>query len=242
VSVHVESWVWGQEVGDPNAKLVLVKIAQNASDEGDHAFPGVERISRETELGKRTVVRKIAYLIEHGWLAKERRATELGYRKTNSYSFPRYQAEKGLSAKPASRAESPSATDDSLSAAVTPKQSVERSVPPSETSSPRVRTPLDDLWDAFAEHVQQPPTTPSQRSGYAKLVREALADGWTPEKVEAVARAYHEHETLGDTMLTLAALLKWAPVLEATPSNAIDLKAHMEATRRRFADGHGTTT
>jgi DNA-binding transcriptional MocR family regulator len=238
VSVHVESWAWQQRVGNAAAKLVLIKIAQNANDDG-YAFPGQARIAEETELSKRTVVEKIAYLIEQGWLVVERRATAKGYRKTNGYLIPRYVA--SLSAKPAPGSESLSADDRSLSAAPAPKQSVEQSEDtPSKTSSSRVeRANFDALFDAFAEHVQKPPETPSHRSGYVKLVREALAAGWTPEKVPRMAEAYRQHETLGEAMLTLAALLKWAPMLKATEASRFSSKDHLQQVleRRRASGG-----
>lgn len=79
MSVHVSAWAWRQKVEDASAKLVLVKLADNANDEGI-AWPSRKTIADETELSLRTLVRKVQYLEEKGLVDVQRR-----WRSSNVY-------------------------------------------------------------------------------------------------------------------------------------------------------------
>jgi DNA-binding transcriptional MocR family regulator len=61
VSVHVSSWAWRQTVGSAAAKLLLVKLADNANDLGQ-AWPSHRRLARECEMSRRTVQRRLEEL------------------------------------------------------------------------------------------------------------------------------------------------------------------------------------
>ena len=61
MSVHVESWAWRQKVGSAARKLVLVKLAQNADDDG-WSWWRQSRIAEECEMRRETVNRHIAAL------------------------------------------------------------------------------------------------------------------------------------------------------------------------------------
>lgn len=79
--------------------------------------------------------------------------------------------------------------------------------PPLVAEGPPVT--LDALWDACEQHVQKAPTAKSHRKAYAKLVRELLEAGWTPEQVASRSRAYRKNAMTREWPLTLAALAKW---------------------------------
>lgn len=63
--------VWTAKISDPQAKLVLLKIADCANDAGI-CWPYVSTIAEETELSDRTVRRKLELLESAGWLVRDR--------------------------------------------------------------------------------------------------------------------------------------------------------------------------
>ena len=79
MSVHYSSSVWSADIGDPVAKLVLLKLADNANDSGA-CWPSIATVCRETGLSERTVQRKMAYLEEHGFLKRNRGKNCCDYR------------------------------------------------------------------------------------------------------------------------------------------------------------------
>jgi Helix-turn-helix domain len=66
VSVHVSSWAWKQEIGDDGAKLVLLKLADSANDDGV-AWPKRETLLSECEAGHEdTIKRRLRKLRDAG--------------------------------------------------------------------------------------------------------------------------------------------------------------------------------
>jgi hypothetical protein len=63
VSVHVSSWAWKQKVGDPGTKLVLVKLADNADDNG-YSYWRQKNLAAECEMARSTCQKKIEKLVE----------------------------------------------------------------------------------------------------------------------------------------------------------------------------------
>jgi len=68
MSLSASKWAWGQQVS-PSEKLVLLAIADFASDDGGNAYPSVERVAKMAGLSTRTVIRAIGSLVEAGLLA-----------------------------------------------------------------------------------------------------------------------------------------------------------------------------
>lgn len=56
MSVHVSSWAWRQEVGDDGAKLVLLKLADSANDDGV-AWPSRATMLAECEAGHEDTIK-----------------------------------------------------------------------------------------------------------------------------------------------------------------------------------------
>lgn len=71
MSVHVTAAVWAMTVGDPEAKLVLLKLADNANDDGI-AWPSQRTLAKECEVSQPTISRRVNYLVEKGFLAIEK--------------------------------------------------------------------------------------------------------------------------------------------------------------------------
>ncbi|HEX4468585.1 MAG TPA: helix-turn-helix domain-containing protein [Gemmatimonadaceae bacterium] len=87
MSVHVTSWVWSQKIGDPEAKLVLLKLADQSNDEG-HCWPSRETIAEACETSVSTVKRRVAFLVELGVLEVRPRWRVGGLRSSNEYVIP----------------------------------------------------------------------------------------------------------------------------------------------------------
>lgn len=69
MSVRCITWAFDTRVGDHIAKAILVKLADNANDDGI-CWPKVKQISDQTEIPERTVKRKLAWLESEGFIER----------------------------------------------------------------------------------------------------------------------------------------------------------------------------
>lgn len=83
MTIRAMNWAWGIEL-PPNLKLVLLKLADRANDDGE-CWPGNASIAKACCIGERTLIRYIAKLEEAGLLQTRRRYDEQGKRTTNTY-------------------------------------------------------------------------------------------------------------------------------------------------------------
>ncbi|ERF79471.1 helix-turn-helix domain-containing protein [Gallibacterium anatis] len=65
------------KVGNATRKLVLLKLADNASD-GGVCFPSYQHIADQCEISRRSAISHIDALIEMGWVEKKERKTKEG--------------------------------------------------------------------------------------------------------------------------------------------------------------------
>lgn len=72
MSVHVSSAVWKIEGVTPTDKLILLKLADHANDDGE-CWPSIRRMVRETCLAKTTVCRRLRELEADGVIVRIRR-------------------------------------------------------------------------------------------------------------------------------------------------------------------------
>ena len=84
MSLHVVTRVYERKIGDHIAKAVLAKIADNANDAGV-AWPSIRYLSETTEIPERTIKRKIAWLIDAGWLSVRKSRAKGGQWGHNVY-------------------------------------------------------------------------------------------------------------------------------------------------------------
>jgi DnaD/phage-associated family protein len=73
MSVRVMGAVWQLDL-DATLKIVLLKLADNADDDGDNSWPSVGRIAHECGVAERTVQRSIQNLMKMGLLVMTRPA------------------------------------------------------------------------------------------------------------------------------------------------------------------------
>ncbi len=88
MSVHISSAVWANEQIRGTAKLVLLKLADCADDDGRNAYPSVARIARECGIGERSVQRILGRLIDDGYLSVTREASAILHRPTTYRVLP----------------------------------------------------------------------------------------------------------------------------------------------------------
>lgn len=109
MSIAVSQMVWSCRGLDPTAKLVLLRLADSAQDDGSSVFPSIPRISADCSVDERTAQRAIARLREAGLVvlvaeadASKRRAREYRIDLTalNSHSEPPAQRHPRQNATP----------------------------------------------------------------------------------------------------------------------------------------------
>lgn len=70
MSIPATNWVWSQTVGNSNRKLVLLKFADHAHDDGTAAYCGIPKVAKFAECDERTAKRHVKWLYEHGYLTE----------------------------------------------------------------------------------------------------------------------------------------------------------------------------
>lgn len=72
MSIRIMSLVWGDHSGSlsPMEKLVLLRMADFAADDGSSVYPSLNRIASDNSMSRRTVIRSIKSLIEKNILIK----------------------------------------------------------------------------------------------------------------------------------------------------------------------------
>lgn len=65
------------KLGNPLRKLVLLKLADNANDNGE-CFPSYQHIADQCEISKRSAMNRINDLIEMGFISKKARFNKDG--------------------------------------------------------------------------------------------------------------------------------------------------------------------
>src|SRR5262245_17776849 len=72
MSIRAIDWAFKQKVGSMATKIVLIKLADNANDEG-FCWPSFEYIAEQCECDRTTVKRQIRRLVEMGLVFVEHR-------------------------------------------------------------------------------------------------------------------------------------------------------------------------
>jgi len=83
MSIAAIAWALRVKTGSPSAKLVLIKLADNANDEG-RCWPSVRHIVDHTELSERAVREHIKTLVSGGLVTIEKRFSD-GVQLPNVY-------------------------------------------------------------------------------------------------------------------------------------------------------------
>ena len=114
------------KVGNPLRKLVLLKLADNANDQGE-CWPSLQYIADQCEISKRSVISHISSLCDSGFLKKEHREGKFKANASNLYTLTIHSETPALHG-----------ANDSLGGE-TPAP------PPSETPAPRISNSLESV-------------------------------------------------------------------------------------------------
>lgn len=85
MSIKAVAWVLDQTITDPTAKLVLISLANCLNSKTGKCFPTFERISQESSCARSTVIRKLQWLEQNGWISINREFGDDGRQLANSY-------------------------------------------------------------------------------------------------------------------------------------------------------------
>ena len=177
MSVHYSSAVWKSRIGDPVAKHVLLKLADNASDEGK-CWPSIATISAETELSQRTIQTKVRFLEGLGVLVSYRGVNRCNYqlRMEAIKDLGRVQEMQGagdagcISRHPTPQEMHPTPQDVQLH-----KGNHQRTVKePSGVSLPFSSLTFLETWNLWLDHrkaLKKPSTPQSQKMALNKICK-----------------------------------------------------------------------
>jgi hypothetical protein len=84
MSIEAVSAVLNMEVKDSTAKLVLLGLANHA-DEAGECYPSQARLAKYASCTRRTVVKKIKWLVEHELIESRSQSNRAGGRWVNKY-------------------------------------------------------------------------------------------------------------------------------------------------------------
>ena len=179
MSVHVSSWAWKQKAG--KAKLVLLKLADNANDEG-LAWPTQKRLATECELGERTIREHIEALRALGLIEVVRAEDQRG--RPAQYRFL-ISGENGL--KPRRLAAKSAGVSGGNGRSLIGRRTVKEPERANALSSRPRRE--DPLWELLTAELGEPQTR-SERGRRNKALKELRDVGATADEVRLRIAAY----------------------------------------------------
>lgn len=86
MSTHISSMVWGMNWGTAGRKLIALKLADHAHDDGEGIYPSLNRVAAETELSRRYITKVVNDWVNIGLLILVKRGGK-GAASTNVYAF-----------------------------------------------------------------------------------------------------------------------------------------------------------
>lgn len=210
LSHAVSAWAWQQTATSPAQKLVLVKLADSANDDGV-CWPSLRTLERHLGMGKSSVDRHVKKLVEAGLMTVEQRNHTAGRRRSNLYrlgpptlSHPGGTTSEGTLSQP---------ERDNVVPPRAGHRTVSRTSKPANAGS-RPRPVFDALIIAcYGEGKTHRDLTRTAQGEVNAAARQIEALDATAEDVVQRATAYRKHDTLGGVMLTPSALVKHWPSL-----------------------------
>jgi hypothetical protein len=87
MSLEAVAWSLRQRLDDPTAKLILISLADHHNASTGECFPSRRRLAEVGCCSESTVKRKLAWLVESGWIVVKRRYCGNGRQTSNAYEI-----------------------------------------------------------------------------------------------------------------------------------------------------------
>lgn len=142
------SWVWESSRAEGIDRLVLLAVADHASDDGRNAYPSVRRLAEKTKVSTRTVQRALASLVRLGELRVKANAGQGGANVYTVVMTPR-QADTPDRLTPPRQADTPSESRPPRQPDTTPP--VTESPPPRQADTQTVLEPSEEQKTSSSE-------------------------------------------------------------------------------------------
>ncbi|MGP9696198.1 helix-turn-helix domain-containing protein [Halomonas sp. AOP27-A1-34] len=249
MSMMLMAKAFGIKVGNANRKLVLLKLADNANDDGE-CFPSYQHIADQCEMGRSTVKGHIKALAEAGYLVIQVR-NRPGYQTSNSYKLTLDNGKKLERKKPnrpgkskGSAADLPqSAVDRDGSAADLPRSAVD--LAPRSAADHRTYHSFEPVSEPVSNHSLSG-ASESQSSVFERAAQqtddgEPAADDltqprktamhleWEPEPETYAVACYQRGLDPETSVFVSAALIDFREHFAAQPART---NTHADWTRR----------
>ncbi|EOX9200990.1 helix-turn-helix domain-containing protein [Yersinia enterocolitica] len=173
MSMNLMARAMNIKVGNPLRKLVLIKLADNANDQGE-CWPSVPYIADQCEISERSVQNHIQELVKSGLVRIEERKSENGLNRSNVYHLRLNSA--GANAAPYGESPAPSGVNGApvsgANAAPRTSHSFEPVIDPSTPLTPQGETEniLADAERALAHYNQLTHTRCEDSSPFETLL------------------------------------------------------------------------
>lgn len=94
MSIQAVAWALEQTIPDPAAKLVLIALCNAYNGKSGRCDPAIGRLVHESSCSKSTVLRKLAFLADEGWITTIPEHDEAGRQKSNVYYLD-FESDRG---------------------------------------------------------------------------------------------------------------------------------------------------
>lgn len=157
------------KVGNPLRKLVLLKLADNANDQGE-CWPSLQYIADQCEISKRSVISHISALCDSGLLKKEHREGKFKANASNLYTLSLNSETPALGGANNSLGSETPASPPSETPAPRTSHSFEPVIEPINGTSAHADEPDADGSEKQQSKKQLNSTTEKQKSNYQSVI------------------------------------------------------------------------
>ncbi|MEW8645221.1 MAG: helix-turn-helix domain-containing protein [Candidatus Thiodiazotropha endolucinida] len=200
MSIHAINWAYDQKIKNPQAKFILVTLADYCNKNGI-SYPSIDTLQDRTGMHRATVIRHLQTLINQGYITKEIRPGDGSGRKYNIYHFNCLKKKQGKVAEcdigqsrtvqRQSRTVRPEPLEEPLEEPIekNTKKEIPIFTPPPEVN-PQAWTDLDqyrsthktkkvrDSWTSLAKAKACNLLSPLSQSDQQHCVDMTIANGW----------------------------------------------------------------